>query len=149
MATFHGYSLRKALVVLLVAAMSGCGLLPSSGSDIQLIVVNNTDAPATFRFVEYDFEAGEAGAEIAPSGEPLWAGGSAEFGVVIPDVESWAYLINDIPAVTSFEVQDLNRTMPGQGPLVFHISVKEGALEISPSRGGGGAGVTAEPIPPP
>lgn len=141
-----GWRFFGAGLLVLAVASGGCGLMPSMGSGIELIVKNHTNADAVFKIVEYDFVADEPGPEIVRAMGPLGPGSTVTADMAIPGVESWALLVNDIVAVTSLGVADSRRAMPGDGPLVFHISVYDGALEVSTSRSEGGAGVTAAPV---
>lgn len=129
----------------MLVGSSGCGLMPSSGLVPQLIVENRTDSDATLRLVEYDFVAGEEGDVIGDPMTPLGAGGTATGDMPMPDVESWALLVNDIVAVTSFGLAESVASLPGQGPIVVHVAVEEGALMTSTSRVGDPAGETSAP----
>jgi hypothetical protein len=137
--------LARAMVVVLALAGGGCGFLPSVPSDMELIVENKTNADAVFKIVEYDFEANEPGREIVPAMGPLGAGGTTTARMAVPSAESWALLVNDMLAITSFGVADLRRQTPASDPLVFHIAVHDGALEVSALPVEGEAGVTTEP----
>ena len=92
------------------------------------------------------------GSDIGEAAPPLAAVGPTEIGLTFPEAEPWAYLINDLVAVASFGIPEMGRTMAGSGPLVFDVSVSDGALQTSVSRGAGDsveAAVTAEPNSPP
>lgn len=129
----------------MLVGSSGCGPAPSSGLVPQLIVENRTDSDATLRLVEYDFVAGKEGDEIGEPMTPLGAGATATGDMPMPDVESWALLVNDLVAVTSFGLAESEESLPGEGRIVIHVAVEEGALNTLTSRVGDQAGETSEP----
>jgi hypothetical protein len=113
---------------------------------MELVVENKTNTDAVWKFVEYDFEANEAGPAIEPAmGVPIGAAGTATWGMTFPAADSWAFMVNDMIGITSFAIADLRRTTPPSEPLLFHIAVYDGALEISAMPVEGDAGTTTEP----
>jgi hypothetical protein len=96
--------------------------------------------------VEFDFITGEFGAPLG-NATTIPPGKSARLQVPIPTAEQWALRINDLPGVTSMGLADVERGLPGEGPLGYSISVDNDGLSTSVSRGDVEAGETSAPVP--
>ena len=135
----------QAAAVILAALLSGCGLLTETAR-LHITIRNHTDAPALIQMVEFDFVTGEFGASLGDAVN-LPAGKSTRLQVPIPAAPQWALRINDIPAVTSLGMTENERGLTGAGPLVYSVSVEDGGLSTTVSRGSTVAGETSAPVP--
>jgi hypothetical protein len=135
------------IALIVVMGGTGCGALPVQEPVLQLEIENKGMRPATFDIIEYDFATGEAGERLAEPMGPLDPDAMRTADLAIPNAESWAFTINGITAVTSLAVAvaEAERTMPGEGPLVFHVLVGDEQLNTATSRGGTGPGITTAP----
>jgi hypothetical protein len=128
--------------VVLAALLAGCGFLDSPR--LAVTIHNGTGAPALVQMVEFDPATGGFGAALGDL-VTIPAGKSARLRVRIPATEPWALRINDLPGVTSMGWADDGRTLTGEGPLIYSISVEEGGLSTSASRGDTLGGETSAP----
>lgn len=134
----------RASVAILMVLLSGCGVLDTAR--LQVAIRNDTDAPALVQMVRFEFTTGTFG---APLGDAMTipAGASARLRVPIPSVPNWALRINDLPGVTSLGLAEAERGVTGDGPLSYSITVDEGGLSTTVSRGDSVSGETSAPVP--
>jgi hypothetical protein len=134
----------RVAAAILAALLSGCALVQPAR--LHVAIRNNTDAPAFVQMVEFDFATGEFGAPLGDA-TTIPASKSARLGIAIPAAGPWALRINDLPAVTSLGLADNERSLPGQGPLAYSVSVDDGGLSTTVSRANVEAGETSAPDP--
>lgn len=129
----------------MLGVSAGCSLMPTSGTATQLTVENRTESDARMRVVEYDFVGGIEGEALGDAFAPLGPGRSVTVDMPTPNVDSWAIMVNDLVAVTSFGLAESEANLPGLGPLVVHVAIHPGQLNMSTSRRGDQAGEASPP----